>query len=173
MLPCCSPCAPLFRTLSPITPSRDVACTVPSYLPAAPGKLCEGIIHRSQNKLQSSQPLFTQTSLAEPGTWTSALPAGERFLTPWLLIIGSRAPQPPYVEVDLLRSGNEIKSVGAQVRGVGRREGREVGVGGMKGHVGCMARPGLAKENTVCWGRPALAGFQRSFHRKRPEHLKR
>lgn len=42
--------------------------------------------------------------------------AGERFLTPWLLLIGRRAAQPPYIEVELLRSGDTIKSVGAQVR---------------------------------------------------------
>lgn len=41
---------------------------------------------------------------------------GERLLTPWLLIIGRRAAQPPYVEVELLRSGDTIKSVSAKVR---------------------------------------------------------
>ncbi|GAB4821900.1 hypothetical protein N2152v2_008946 [Parachlorella kessleri] len=41
---------------------------------------------------------------------------GERLLTPWLLIIGKWAQQPPYVEVDLLRSGDQLKSVGAQVK---------------------------------------------------------
>lgn len=38
-------------------------------------------------------------------------------MTPWLLIIGQRALQPPYLEVDLLRSGDEIRGVTAQVRG--------------------------------------------------------
>lgn len=35
---------------------------------------------------------------------------GDRHLTPWLSIIGKHAPLPPYVEVELVRTGNTIKS---------------------------------------------------------------
>ncbi|KAI7841961.1 hypothetical protein COHA_004488 [Chlorella ohadii] len=40
---------------------------------------------------------------------------GDRHLTPWLSIIGKRAASPPYVEVELTRSGNTITSVTAEV----------------------------------------------------------
>jgi hypothetical protein len=42
---------------------------------------------------------------------------GDSHLTPWLPIIGKRAASPPYVEVELVRSGDAIKS------GAGRRAG--------------------------------------------------
>ena len=42
---------------------------------------------------------------------------GDSHLTPWLPIIGKRAASPPYVEVELVRSGDAIKS------GAGRQAG--------------------------------------------------
>ncbi|PSC71398.1 ATP-dependent helicase deoxyribonuclease subunit B [Micractinium conductrix] len=40
---------------------------------------------------------------------------GDSHVTPWLAIIGKHAASPPYVEVELVRTGSEIKSVSAQV----------------------------------------------------------
>ncbi|KAL4426500.1 hypothetical protein ABPG77_008358 [Micractinium sp. CCAP 211/92] len=40
---------------------------------------------------------------------------GDRHVTPWLTIIGKHAPLPPFVEVELVRTGNTIKSVSASV----------------------------------------------------------
>ncbi|EFN54175.1 hypothetical protein CHLNCDRAFT_17489, partial [Chlorella variabilis] len=40
---------------------------------------------------------------------------GDRHLTPWLPVIGKRAASPPYVEVELTRSGDSIVAVSASV----------------------------------------------------------
>ncbi len=56
-----------------------------------------------------------------PGPTALALPVapalqfsfdGDRHVTPWLTIIGKHAPLPPFVEVELVRTGNTIKSGG-------------------------------------------------------------
>lgn len=45
---------------------------------------------------------------------------GDRHLTPWLTIIGKHAPVPPFVEVELVRTGNTIKSGGCPQQRPGR-----------------------------------------------------
>ncbi|KAL4458504.1 hypothetical protein ABPG75_013369 [Micractinium tetrahymenae] len=49
---------------------------------------------------------------------------GDRHLTPWLSIIGKHAPSPPYVEVELVRTGNTIKSVSALVYALDQEDQR-------------------------------------------------
>lgn len=48
---------------------------------------------------------------------------GDRHLTPWLSIIGKRAANPPYVEVELTRSGNTITSGAARGCAHGKLQG--------------------------------------------------
>ncbi len=44
-------------------------------------------------------------------------PSGDRYITTWLTIIGSQAHRPPYVEMDITRSGDMIVAVKAEVCG--------------------------------------------------------
>lgn len=41
--------------------------------------------------------------------------AGDRLLTPWLLVLGRRGGQVPYLDVEMLRSGGRLVSVSARV----------------------------------------------------------
>lgn len=61
---------------------------------------------------------------------------GDRHLTPWLPVIGKRAASPPYVEVELTRSGDSIVAGGAGLGGAARGQNgrrRHVCVGGKRG----------------------------------------
>lgn len=45
------------------------------------------------------------------------LRAGDRLLTPWMLVMGRRGVPVPYLEIELVRSGGQLVSVAAQVGG--------------------------------------------------------